>query len=165
MVEFFDVTELATTAGCDFDVWFNRVLWDWCHLSAPNNGLWSKAGGLLCSLSCIAEDNLRIGGPVQLKTAGEKVVVDLAPWPKHSDSRITLVSLCETGQSGTTANCIAASIPPHQPEAKGGSIPFYFVCELCDAKWFAETRTAHCPRCRTRNSSRERLIPPWRKHS
>lgn len=48
--------------------------------------------------------------------------------------------------------------------ARGNApIPFYFVCSLCDAKWFAETPAAWCPRCRTSSTSNERLTPPWWK--
>lgn len=40
-------------------------------------------------------------------------------------------------------------------------IPWYHVCERCNAKWFAIARRATCPRCERRSRSTERLVPPW----
>lgn len=40
-------------------------------------------------------------------------------------------------------------------------VPWYHVCERCNAKWFAIARRATCPRCERRSHSMERLVPPW----
>lgn len=161
--DFLDVTDLAKVAGCNYSVWFGRSLWDWCQQPETATGLWSKAGGLLCSLSCIPDETLRVGGPVKLKTAGEKVVVDLVSWVSPSDTRVIYLSLSGFGQHGRPANRIAAtiSVRPKRAERKPESIPFYFLCGLCDAKWFAEARAACCPRCRTPGRSQEQVAPPW----
>lgn len=37
----------------------------------------------------------------------------------------------------------------------------YFVCETCNAKWFAETNVAPCPRCGTVRQSNINIKPPW----
>jgi predicted DNA-binding transcriptional regulator AlpA len=41
----------------------------------------------------------------------------------------------------------------------------YFVCDRCDAKWFAHLSQSSCPRCQQIMVSNEQLEPPWRKHS
>jgi hypothetical protein len=38
----------------------------------------------------------------------------------------------------------------------------YFVCESCNAKWFAKKDLMQCPRCGELNSSREDIVPPWK---
>lgn len=38
----------------------------------------------------------------------------------------------------------------------------YFVCDQCDAKWFAEINVMPCPRCGSLRGSREEIEPPWR---
>ncbi len=44
---------------------------------------------------------------------------------------------------------------------KSAAVPWYFVCETCCAKWFAETNRSHCPRCQTQAISKEQIRPPW----
>lgn len=46
---------------------------------------------------------------------------------------------------------------PNSPPAAN----YYFVCGICNAKWFAATPRAHCPRCDGRSFSGERQTPPW----
>jgi len=41
------------------------------------------------------------------------------------------------------------------------SIPWYFVCSVCAAKWFAEAPKCRCPRCGTLSTSDEKIEPPW----
>lgn len=41
-------------------------------------------------------------------------------------------------------------------------IPWYFVCENCDCKFFHGTSPCDCPRCGETLVSRERIQPPWR---
>lgn len=163
--DFFDVTDLAKAAGCDLAVWFSRSLWDWCQQSETSTGLWSKAAGLLRLLSRIPDDTLSVGGQVQLSYGGEKIIIDLASWTSPSDTRVTLVSLSETVRHDRPTNRITAksTISPNNAGAQHEFIPFYFICELCDANWFAETQAADCPRCHTHNHSKERIVPPWWK--
>ena len=40
---------------------------------------------------------------------------------------------------------------------------WYFVCE-CNAKFFADRKQVCCPRCGQLRKSRERIVPPWRRH-
>ena len=40
---------------------------------------------------------------------------------------------------------------------------WYFVCRICDAKWFHMKRRSDCPRCSRHSASRERLPVPWLK--
>ncbi len=43
------------------------------------------------------------------------------------------------------------------------ALEWYFVCVTCEAKWFSSKKESLCPRCMTRATSRERLMPPWRR--
>ena len=44
------------------------------------------------------------------------------------------------------------------------SIPFYFVCSRCDAKFFNPVSTSDCPRCGNEGlESNERIHPPWQQ--
>jgi len=38
---------------------------------------------------------------------------------------------------------------------------WYFACDHCTAKWFAEERVMRCPRCSHRCESAGRQNPPW----
>lgn len=44
------------------------------------------------------------------------------------------------------------------------AVDWYFVCAICEAKWFAPTNTADCPRCGATSKSNERIMPPWIQH-
>jgi hypothetical protein len=44
---------------------------------------------------------------------------------------------------------------------KADEVPWYHVCDRCNAKWFDPLQSAHCPRCGARCRSRERINPPW----
>lgn len=37
----------------------------------------------------------------------------------------------------------------------------YFVCEMCNAKWFAERELMQCPRCGSLAASTEKKPIPW----
>jgi hypothetical protein len=41
------------------------------------------------------------------------------------------------------------------------SVPFYFVCVRCEAKWFFARGSSACPRCSAMCESIEQLTPPW----
>lgn len=41
----------------------------------------------------------------------------------------------------------------------------YFICDACDAKWFAETDVMPCPRCATLQGSNIDIEPPWESAS
>jgi hypothetical protein len=38
---------------------------------------------------------------------------------------------------------------------------WYFVCDRCNAKWFAAKKSMRCPRCGRRESSDEQFFFPW----
>lgn len=42
------------------------------------------------------------------------------------------------------------------------SLPWYHVCDACNAKWFAQQAHAPCPRCGRPHLSQEQRTPPWR---
>jgi hypothetical protein len=42
-----------------------------------------------------------------------------------------------------------------------GQRAWYFVCDCCNAKWFAEIQEMECPRCGRSAVSSERHVPPW----
>lgn len=46
---------------------------------------------------------------------------------------------------------------PQKPD-----IPFYFVCENCNCKFFHAVSPCDCPRCGETLVSTERIQPPWR---
>lgn len=165
IVGFCNVSELARVAGCDFEVLFDHSLWDWCQESNHGEGLWSKAGGLLCSLSCISLDELKVGGLVRLKSAGQKILVELA-WQENQTGQSLLVASLPTGADDSSSlpklNPTGGATEPSQSPAR--QLAFYFVCRCCDAKWFAETNLSRCPRCQTQSVSNEAAVPPWWKH-
>lgn len=41
-------------------------------------------------------------------------------------------------------------------------IPFYFVCENCNCKFFNDVSPCGCPRCGETLVSTERIQPPWK---
>jgi len=43
------------------------------------------------------------------------------------------------------------------------SLPWYHVCDACNAKWFAQQAHDECPRCGRRHQSRDQQSPPWRR--
>ncbi len=38
---------------------------------------------------------------------------------------------------------------------------FYFVCVMCNAKWFAKQTHCGCPRCGRSSISHEQQVLPW----
>lgn len=40
-------------------------------------------------------------------------------------------------------------------------VAWYFLCPVCDAKWFAARERSICPRCGARTTTTERAVPPW----
>jgi excisionase family DNA binding protein len=42
------------------------------------------------------------------------------------------------------------------------AIPWYFVCENCNCKFFNDVSPCDCPRCGETLVSTERIQPPWR---
>jgi hypothetical protein len=58
------------------------------------------------------------------------------------------------GDAGATN---AGAEAKHDDEA----IPWYFVCEQCNGKFFHAERKCECPRCGRRLTSSERIQPPW----
>jgi hypothetical protein len=57
------------------------------------------------------------------------------------------------------ANGTAYSVEVTQLRSMG----WYFVCETCNAHWFASCQLMPCPRCQTLAASTERLKRPWSK--
>lgn len=41
------------------------------------------------------------------------------------------------------------------------ALAWYFVCFVCNAKWFGARQSGVCPRCGAETTTTERLIPPW----
>jgi putative RNA 2'-phosphotransferase len=40
-------------------------------------------------------------------------------------------------------------------------LPWYHVCSVCNAKWFAQRAQDECPRCAQLHRSQEQQAPPW----
>jgi hypothetical protein len=55
-----------------------------------------------------------------------------------------------------------APLPPDEGET-ARSLRWYFVCPLCNAKWFHTERRHPCPRCGKVVVAADRLVPPWRR--
>lgn len=160
-----DVSATAKLAGCDFEVWFSRSLWDWCRQSPRGPGLWSREGGLLCSLSYLADAEQLPSGPARLKTAGERVEVELDWLGGRQGMQRLIVSFAH--ERGSCQRADARRLIDQSVAATGkanGELPYYFVCTNCDAKWFARSMQSKCPRCEAVCSSTQQIEPPWRTH-
>jgi hypothetical protein len=164
LANFIDVTDIAKAAGCDFGVWFSRSLVEWCQIAPRGPGLWTREGGLLCSLAYLAEVEHFPSGPTRLKTTGERISVELSWFVGTEGMRRVFISLADE-----KGDLLSPRPLPLIEEPKNGcannrrQVPFYFVCLVCEAKWFAETQRSTCPRCRTSRLSNEQLTPPWWK--
>ena len=42
---------------------------------------------------------------------------------------------------------------------------WYFVCAVCEAKWFFPENDGVCPRCGAESTSNENIVPPWRRQA
>lgn len=45
---------------------------------------------------------------------------------------------------------------------RNADIPWYFVCENCNCKFFNDVSPCGCPRCGETLASTERIQPPWK---
>ena len=154
---------MAREAGCEFDVSFSRPLWDRCQAAPRGPGLWNMEFGILCSLSISAATVEPSARSVHVKSAGERFVV-LILWACDDGRRRVFVSLPHSANDNS---------PLQGPRATNGQganpssvtcqlhIPWYLVCASCNAKWFAESRRARCPRCRVSCQTEVQARPPW----
>jgi hypothetical protein len=159
-----NVSGLAKLAGCNFEVAFSQKLWAWCQSSPGGPGLWNKEGGILCSLSCRDLPAEGCDELATVKTAGQKIMVRLR-WSSDGEcSSRFVVSLrvdnCERRRIENKRLLDRAKVTPIPIESRPEA-PWYFVCLACDAKWFAESSRARCPRCSDSNTSTEQITPPW----
>ena len=64
-------------------------------------------------------------------------------------------NMCNFGKCNGRCRC------DESPAGSAEKRRWYFVCRVCNAKWFASDRVNRCPRCGTPAVATEKIVPPW----
>lgn len=160
---FHNVTETAEAIGYDFEVWLCDRLYAWCRQSGSRAMPSGREIGLLSSVGYLIEAYGSPKGRFRVKAAGEELCVDFVCLPRND--RIPRFVVTFAHELDNKVALPHAQLTSASDKHLGHSLDetrSYFVCEICDAKWFAPPRSMACPRCGNDAISSDRQIPPWR---